>query len=108
MGRIKPTKETVKAPEIKKATSKHDMKYTTLISASPGGSATWGGELRCSSCHNPHGSTNFRNLRVTPNPNNWDNYGGNNRIDVKAEISQVNAVSPGEEKTEHSRINKAG
>lgn len=78
---------TVKAAELKKATSKHDMKYTTLISAAPGGSANWSGDLRCSSCHNPHGTTNYRSLRVTPNPYNWDKYGDENRVEVKAEVS---------------------
>jgi len=78
---------TQKADSEIKATSKHDMKYTTLISSSPGGSDKWTGDLRCSSCHNPHGTTNFRSLRVTPNPYNWPEYGGDNRIEVKAEIT---------------------
>ena len=78
---------TEKAVEIDKATSKHEVKYTTLLSSSPGGSDKWMGDLRCSSCHNPHGTTNFRSLRVTPNPYNWHEYGGDNRIEVKAEIT---------------------
>lgn len=69
-----------------KATSRHEMKYTTVISAAPGGSGAWSGELRCTSCHNPHGSTNYRSLRATPNPNNWNNYGGSNRVRVIADI----------------------
>ncbi len=84
---IRPIQPGAREAEEIKATSKHEMKYTTLISAAPGGSSTWSGELKCSSCHNPHGSSNYRFLRVTPNPNNWDKYGGGNRIEVKAQIA---------------------
>lgn len=77
--------------EVDKVTSRHDMRYTTLISAAPGGLEQWSGELRCTSCHNPHGNANHRSLRSTPNPYNWSQYGGENKIVVKAQV--INARS---------------
>lgn len=79
---------TVKAPEVRKGpTSKHDVRYTTLLSSAPGASAAFSGELRCSSCHDPHGNLNHRNLRETPNP--YNAVGDEPQVTVRASVHRT-------------------
>ncbi len=76
---------TTKAAELRKgATSKHDVRYTTLLASAPGASPAFSGELRCSSCHDPHGNSNYRNLREAPNPYNTP--ADASRVTVKARL----------------------
>lgn len=49
--------------------------------------------LKCSSCHDPHGSANYRNLRSDPNPNHPGTSDVRLGVDVKESVA-VNAISP--------------
>lgn len=58
------------SPNLKTITSAHTM--DVAINQAPGGSTAYSGNLSCASCHNPHGTTNYRILRTYINDPAWN------------------------------------
>jgi len=71
--------------------SGHDLNSSGTVTAPLSG--TFAGGLKCSSCHDPHGTPNYRNLKIDPNPN----HPGSAQILLGTHVKQtvpVNATTP--------------